>query len=321
MLLSLIKFLARFPCPTCFIIDTDIHELGTVKDDRRRAKLRVDDQTRRKAIEKARKRIFVEGKAVNNAKVQKPLDLMGSLLPIRNAFSTLPDANFNFYSLFVPDLLHEFELGVWKSIFTHLIRLLVAAGGDAVTNLNKRYRQIPTFATIRRFSSNASAMTKLAARDFEDLLQCSMPVFEGLLPEPHNTILLDLLFSLSTWHALAKLRLHTETTVTLLESETKRLGRLVRKFKKITCGAYVTKELPKETAARGRRTAALVKKGAVKNQGKETSISKIKTLNINTYKFHALGEYPRHIRRYGTTDSYSTQIVSLSVKRAIYFTE
>ena len=36
-----------------------------------------------------------------------------------------------------------------------------------------RYRRIPTFGrgTIRRFHENASAMKKLAARDFEDLLQ------------------------------------------------------------------------------------------------------------------------------------------------------
>lgn len=36
-----------------------------------------------------------------------------------------------------------------------------------------RYRQIPTFGsnTIRKFSGNASGMKKLAARDFEDLLQ------------------------------------------------------------------------------------------------------------------------------------------------------
>jgi len=26
------------------------------------------------------------------------------------------------------DLMHKFELGVWKAIFTHLIRLLYAAG-------------------------------------------------------------------------------------------------------------------------------------------------------------------------------------------------
>ena len=36
-----------------------------------------------------------------------------------------------------------------------------------------RYRQVPTFgtSTIRWFSGNASGMKKLAARDFEDLLQ------------------------------------------------------------------------------------------------------------------------------------------------------
>jgi hypothetical protein len=39
--------------------------------------------------------------------------------------------------------------------------------------LHFRYRQIPTFGrdTIRKFSNNASGMKKLAARDFEDLLQ------------------------------------------------------------------------------------------------------------------------------------------------------
>jgi hypothetical protein len=36
-----------------------------------------------------------------------------------------------------------------------------------------------------------------------------------------------------------------------------------------------------------------------------------KTLNLNTYKHHALGDYTSVIRRYGTTDSYSTESVSL----------
>ena len=36
-----------------------------------------------------------------------------------------------------------------------------------------RFRQIPTFGrfTIRRFHNNVSEMKKLAARDFEDILQ------------------------------------------------------------------------------------------------------------------------------------------------------
>jgi len=42
-----------------------------------------------------------------------------------------------------------------------------------------RYRNVPSFgrSTIRKFHNNASAMKKLAARDFEDLLQVFLPVF------------------------------------------------------------------------------------------------------------------------------------------------
>jgi len=41
--------------------------------------------------------------------------------------------------MFVVDLLHEFELGVWKAIFTHLLRLLYAQGGNGIQKLNERY--------------------------------------------------------------------------------------------------------------------------------------------------------------------------------------
>ncbi len=40
------------------------------------------------------------------------------------------------------DLLHEFELGVWKAVFTHLMRILYAAGGDKIQTLNTRYAPI-----------------------------------------------------------------------------------------------------------------------------------------------------------------------------------
>ena len=36
----------------------------------------------------------------------------------------------------VPDLLHEFELGVWKAEFTHLICILQAISSDLVQTLN-----------------------------------------------------------------------------------------------------------------------------------------------------------------------------------------
>jgi len=42
-----------------------------------------------------------------------------------------------------------------------------------IVNLLYRYRDVPTFGrdTIHKFVHNASGMKKLAARDFEDLLQ------------------------------------------------------------------------------------------------------------------------------------------------------
>ncbi len=57
----------------------------------------------------------------------------------QNAFSTrLSVFGFNFFQMLVPDLLHEFELGVWKAVFTHLLRILYAAGGDLIQELNRR---------------------------------------------------------------------------------------------------------------------------------------------------------------------------------------
>ena len=43
--------------------------------------------------------------------------------------------------MLVVDLLHEFELGVWKALFTHLIRILHAAAphGGLVADLDRQY--------------------------------------------------------------------------------------------------------------------------------------------------------------------------------------
>ena len=42
------------------------------------------------------------------------------------------------YKLFPVDILHDFEIGVWKSIFTHLIRILTAYEKDKVNILDAR---------------------------------------------------------------------------------------------------------------------------------------------------------------------------------------
>jgi hypothetical protein len=116
-----------------------------------------------------------------------------------------------------------------------------------------------------------------------------------------------------------KLRLPTETTLEHLKNTTSTLGKILRKFVQITCNAFVTKELPCELAARTRRRAtANAKKKTGKatasvdtriQNTKKTTSSGRKLFNLCTYKLHALADYANSIRRYGTSDSYSTQVV------------
>jgi hypothetical protein len=142
---------------------------------------------------------------------------------------------------------------------------------------------------------------------------------------------MTLLYRLAEWHALAKLRMHRDSTLTLLESVTTSLCRELRRFRDITCGAFETVELEKEATARTRRQAKAAVKSTLSIPAQGCSITKPavslassavqpspptppktrkkKELNISTYKFHALPDYVRTIRMFGTTDSYSTQTV------------
>ena len=140
-----------------------------------------------------------------------------------------------------------------------------------------------------------------------------MPVFEGLLPPRHNKIVLNLLFKLATWHVFARLQVHTDGTLDMFQASTKSLTAAVRGFTQETCESYVTQELPKETAARGRRTVALTaKRSSHSTKGKTSAAPKGKKLNLQTYKYHALADYPETIRMFGTADNYNTQIVRVS---------
>ena len=44
--------------------------------------------------------------------------------------------------MLVVDLLHEFELGVWKALFTHLIRVLNAAASDGSLVAEMDWRKV-----------------------------------------------------------------------------------------------------------------------------------------------------------------------------------
>jgi hypothetical protein len=135
-------------------------------------------------------------------------------------------------------------------------------------------------------------------------------VFEHLLPEPFNALVLDHLFELATWHGLAKLRLHTDTTLSLLDTSTTRLGKILRRFANETEKEFDTRDLPSEEAARGRRKARTAAQG-LQNPAKQQlqGRSKHRKFNLHTYKLHALGDYVSSIKQFGTTDNFSTLLV------------
>lgn len=145
--------------------------------------------------------------------------------------------------------------------------------------------------------------------------KCSIPAFECLLPEPFNSIILDLLFEMATWHAFGKLRIHTETTLNHFDNCTTRLGKILRKFYRDVCNKFRTYDLPQESAARSRRRGQRSGKGKQKENDSRSrgSASKQRTFNMSTYKLHALGDYVKSIWLFGTTDNYTTQVVCLLV--------
>jgi len=136
------------------------------------------------------------------------------------------------------------------------------------------------------------------------------------------------------WHGLAKLRMHHDLTLDILDSVTVALGNLLRSFSDVTCPAFETKELRREADARGRRESrkAAASHYVVSNVPPVDQAStgpgdssirpaiehrtpggvvgrRPKKFNLGTYKGHSYGDYAKAIREYGTTDSFSTESV------------
>ena len=176
-----------------------IHNLGMSQDKTEQDTLaHIDDHVRQSRIQSAHAHIYDSTLGVTSMAVEsllKDQSLVPILVccccfalslslngghPLKNAFSNrLSSLGFNLFCMLVVDLMHEFELGIWKALFTHLICILSASEvGDILVNeLDHHYRMVPTFGgdTIRKFASNTSEMKRMAAHDFEDVLQVSLP--------------------------------------------------------------------------------------------------------------------------------------------------
>lgn len=149
-----------------------------------------------------------------------------------------------------------------------------------------------------------------------------MPVFEGLLPEPHNSAIQRLLFTCAHWHGLAKLRMHTDQTLEILDDVTVQIGADFRAFKNKICPAFNTRELRRETNARKRRNLKKTKgkkastdpapgssSDPTENPAEEPDEPLSRSFNLQTYKYHSLGDVANTIRIFGTSDSFSTEPV------------
>ena len=89
---------------------------------------------------------------------------------------------------------------------------------------------------------------------------------------------------MSTCHAYSKLRMHTEATVETLRIWTATFMNNLRDLDKQLEALFDKNEKEKPY------------------------------LNLNTVKFHSIADYPNCIMRFGSTDSYSTAIVSIRCK-------
>ncbi|KAK7689700.1 hypothetical protein QCA50_007495 [Cerrena zonata] len=175
VLLASIRNLGTCPCPRCEVKKAQILQVGTIPDTTLRTNhKRINCHPLRHKVKLARAAIYERGKGVKSTAVEDILSPL-SYVPTSNAFADLFGDTFNYFSLFVVDLMHELELGVWKALLIHLIRMLVSLGGTTIQLFNERFRQVPTFgrSKIRRFDNNTSALKKLAARNYEDMLQGS----------------------------------------------------------------------------------------------------------------------------------------------------
>ena len=116
---------------------------------------RVDDLHRRGRVKSARRIIYANNYKTDSKAVEDLLQkdslvptAVGALfcdeiyydIPLhQNAFSEkLTPLGFKMFDMLVVDLMHEVELGVWKAVFIHLLRLLDCHDGSLKHEIDRR---------------------------------------------------------------------------------------------------------------------------------------------------------------------------------------
>lgn len=91
------------------------------------------------AVATVRKFIYEQGFGITSTRVEDLIKPTSSTAT-SNAFFERLGNEANLHQMLVVDFMHEFELGTWKALFIHLIRLLYAQpnGSERVATLDRR---------------------------------------------------------------------------------------------------------------------------------------------------------------------------------------
>ena len=157
ILIASIRNLGNCPCPRCLIPLNRVHNLGMARDRTQRVTLaRVDNSQRRNKISTARTLIYEKNLQVNCTAVEDLLKEMSlvpttvraiyiisnvaiSLMEPQNAFSDrLSPFGFNVFSTLLPDVMHEFDSGGWRTLLIHLLRILQSVDDSLLIELDRR---------------------------------------------------------------------------------------------------------------------------------------------------------------------------------------
>ncbi|KIM58439.1 hypothetical protein SCLCIDRAFT_1191277, partial [Scleroderma citrinum Foug A] len=133
VLIATIRNMGVCPCPHCLIPKSRVHQIATERDMLQQMFLQCcDTKEWHDKVVAAHRLIYEKQYGVHASQVEELLK-SESL----NAFSErLSITTFDLFHMLVVDLLHEFELRVWKAIFIHLLRMLDASKKSIVHELD-----------------------------------------------------------------------------------------------------------------------------------------------------------------------------------------
>lgn len=105
--------------------------------------------------------------------------------------------------------------------------------------------------------------------------------------------------------------MHTDSSLKVFDHITSTFGDALRFFAQETCVHFATVETDSEYGARSRALQRRFTRSGGTGAPPSAGGKQTRTFNLVTIKWHALGDYPTMIPRFGTTDVYNTQTVRL----------